>query len=172
LQLGICLEEKMKNPQFPVARKSGLVVQEVPDEVLVYDLEANKAHCLNRTAAMVWKSCDGNRSVSDIARSVGAESGVNVSDDLVWLALDQLNESNLLEREVRANFGGRSRREVIKTIGLSTMIAIPVIASLVAPQSAMASTSCNCTQDSECGLTGPNGQCPSRTCNGIGRCTA
>lgn len=160
----------MKNPQFPMARKSGLVVQEVPDEVLVYDLDTNKAHCLNQTAALVWKSCDGSRSVSDIAKLVEKQAGGKVNDDLVWLAIDQLNESNLLEQQIVANFNGQTRREVIKKIGLSTMIAIPVIASLVAPRSAMANTSCGCDDSGDCGLTGQNGQCPSRTCSGLGFC--
>lgn len=39
--------------QRPLARSEGLVIQEMPDEVLVYDLETNKAHCLNETAAFV-----------------------------------------------------------------------------------------------------------------------
>lgn len=153
-----------------MARKSGLVVQEVPDEVLVYDLDTNKAHCLNQTAALVWKSCDGSRSVSDIAKLVEKQAGGKVNDDLVWLAIDQLNESNLLEQEIAANFNGQTRREVIKKIGLSSMIAIPIIASLVAPRSAMANTSCGCDDSSDCALTGPNGQCPSRVCNGLGFC--
>ena len=55
---------------FPTARKSGLVVQEMPDELLVYDTENNKAHCLNTTAAFVWKSCDGKKT----ARAVHAGS--------------------------------------------------------------------------------------------------
>ena len=45
--------------QRPVARQEGLVIQEMPDEVLVFDLKTNKAHCLNETAAFVWKACDG-----------------------------------------------------------------------------------------------------------------
>jgi hypothetical protein len=49
----------MKSPQFPCARKAGLVIQDMPDEVLVYDLDTNKAHCLNKSAAFVWRSCDG-----------------------------------------------------------------------------------------------------------------
>ncbi|MBA3352846.1 MAG: PqqD family protein, partial [Blastocatellia bacterium] len=60
----------MNNTQCPIARKNGLVVQEVPDEVLVYDLETNKAHCLNQSAAMIWRSCDGKNSVSEIAALV------------------------------------------------------------------------------------------------------
>ena len=154
----------------PLARKTGLVIQEVPEEVLVYDLETNKAHCLNTTAAMVWKSCDGSRSVSDIAAHVGSLAGESISDDFVWLAIDQLNANDLLEKQIEADFNGLSRRDVIKRIGLSSMIALPVIASLVAPPTAMAAASCNCITDANCG-TVANASCPSTiNCNGSGLC--
>jgi hypothetical protein len=158
----------MNNSQRPIARKNGLVVQEVPDELLVYDLETNKAHCLNQSAAMVWKSCDGKNSVSDIASLVGRQAGNDVTEDFVWLAIDQLNENDLLEKQVEVNLGGLSRREAIKKIGLASMIAVPVIASLVAPQSAMAASSCRCVSPPECG---PQVGCASTTeCNGAGVC--
>lgn len=140
----------MNNSQFPSARKTGLVVQDMPDEVLVYDLDSNKAHCLNKSAALVWKSCDGKNTVSDIARLFEAESGDKVSEDFIWLAIDQLNENALLENEVKANFAGQSRRQVIKKIGLASVIALPVIASLVAPRHAYAVASCACTSDANC----------------------
>lgn len=136
----------MNNSQFPTARTNGLVVQEVPQEVLVYDLESDKAHCLNQTAAMVWKACDGKTSVSEIAGLIGSQTGGTVSDDLVWLAIDQLNEHSLLETEVKSRFAGESRRQVLKRIGLASMVALPIIASLAAPTSVLASTSCNCPQ--------------------------
>lgn len=160
----------MNNSQRPIARKSGLVVQEVPDEVLVYDLESNKAHCLNQSAALVWRSCDGNNSVSEIAKLVESQAGGKVTEDFVWLAIDQLSENNLLEKGVDVDFGGPTRREVIKKIGLASMVAIPVIASLVAPQSALAAASCSCNNPSSCGNV-PNVNCPSTTnCNGSGLC--
>ena len=160
----------MNNSQRPIARKSGLVVQEVPDEVLVYDLESNKAHCLNRSAAMVWKSCDGTNSVSEIAKLVEAQAGDKVSEDFVWLAIDQLNENNLLETEVAVNLNGQSRREALRKIGLASMVAVPVIASLVAPQSALAAVSCSCNTPPSCSNT-PNLLCPSTTiCNGSALC--
>ena len=118
----------MKSPQLPCARKAGLVIQDMPDEVLVYDLDTNKAHCLNKSAAFVWRSCDGKTSISDIARLFEIQTGDKVSDDFVWLALDQLNENSLLESEVKASFAGRSRREVIKKIGLASMVALPIVA--------------------------------------------
>lgn len=160
----------MNNSQRPIARKSGLVVQEVPDEVLVYDLESNKAHCLNRSAAMVWKSCDGTNSVSEIAKLVEAQAGDKVSEDFVWLAIDQLNENNLLEAEVTVNLNGQSRREALRKIGIASMVAVPVIASLVAPQSALAAVSCSCNTPPSCSNT-PNLLCPSTTnCNGSALC--
>jgi hypothetical protein len=158
----------MNNPNNPLARQKGLVVQEMPDEVLVYDLDSNKAHCLNQSAALVWKSCDGNNSVADIMREFETNGGGKVSEDLVWLAIDQLNEKGLLEGEIAPRFQGQSRRQVIKTIGLASMVALPVIASLVAPQNALGSISCACTSAQTCA---PLTACPSTTnCNPNGVC--
>lgn len=128
----------MNSLQRPIARKEGLVIQEMPDEVLVYDLETNKAHCLNETAAFVWKACDGKNSVADITKLFGNQAGSIVQEDLIWLAIDQLNDNNLLAEELKANFNGQTRREVIKKIGLAAVIALPIVASLVAPTAALA----------------------------------
>ena len=51
--------------QLPLARRERLLVEELPDEVLVYDLDREKAHCLNRTAALIWNHCDGRTTVED-----------------------------------------------------------------------------------------------------------
>ncbi|HMQ03997.1 MAG TPA: PqqD family protein [Pyrinomonadaceae bacterium] len=159
----------MNKPLNPAARKTGLVIQEALDELLVYDMGTNKAHCLNKTAAYVWQACNGSRNVSEIAEFVSSQAGEKVSDDLVWLAIDQLNENDLLEKAVEAQLNGMSRRDVIKKIGLTSMVALPVIASLVAPPTAMASTSCNCVSDLAC-QAAPNLDCPSTTCNSTGLC--
>ncbi len=156
----------MKNSQFPIARKDGLVIQEVPGELLVYDLDSDKAHCLNETAAIVWNACDGNTSVSDIAAIVAATSKGDASDDLVWLAIDQLNENNLLAEELTPRFAGESRRDVLKKIGIGAMIALPIVASLAAPKSVLAASSCNCANNTDCQLQAPN--CPTQVCSGAG----
>lgn len=52
---------------IPRSREAGLVVQELHEEALVYDLERHKAHCLNQIAARVqnqptildgWRACE------------------------------------------------------------------------------------------------------------------
>lgn len=150
----------MNNSQNPIARQNGLVVQEMPDEILVYDLDSNKAHCLNRSSAFVWRSCDGRNSVADIVREFELKAEGKVTEDFVWLAIDQLSEKDLLQIPVTSKFAGQSRRQVLKTIGLVSVVALPVIASLVAPRNAVALASCSCLNSGACMFT----SCPSTTC--------
>jgi hypothetical protein len=159
----------MNKPNNPVARQNGLVVQELPDEVLVYDLDTNKAHCLNRSAAMVWRSCDGNNSVADIVREFEANGGGKVTEDFVWLAIDQLNENGLLAGNMAPKFQGQSRRQVLKNIGLASMVALPVIASLTAPQNALGAVSCACTGTGVGNCPTLPG-CPQNSCSANGVC--
>lgn len=163
----------MNNSQIPNARKEGLVIQEMPDEVLVYDLDTNKAHCLNQTAAFVWKSCDGVKSVNDITKVYQAEFGQNVPEDMIWLALDQLGEKNLLEQQIKADFQGQTRREVIKRVGLAAVVALPIVASLTAPTAAMAvacsgirssCTGCNDGTLCDVNMDGVVGTCVNQVC--------
>ena len=128
----------MINSLMPIARKEGLVIQEMPDEVLVYDLETNKAHCLNQTAASVWKSCDGISSITEIKTKLEKEFKTTIPEDFIWLALDQLSKDKLLEKEIETKISGMSRRDVIKKIGFASMAALPVVAMLSFPQSALA----------------------------------
>lgn len=128
----------MNNPQIPNARKDGLVIQELSNEVLIYDLKTNKAHCLNQTAAFVWKACDGRNSIGEIINDFEKQTGGKVSEDFIWLAIDQLNEKNLLDEELAPKFAGQNRREVLKKIGLASVIALPIVASLTAPTAALA----------------------------------
>jgi hypothetical protein len=134
----------MNNSTQPLARKEGLIIQELPEEVLVYDSSSDKAHCLNHTAALVWKYCDGEKSVADIAKILSRELNTPIKEELVWLALDQLEKETLLEKETQFSLKsfGVSRREVIKRIGLASVVALPIVTSLLNPMSASAA---NCT---------------------------
>lgn len=147
----------MAKSQKPLSRKDDIVVQEMNGEVLIYDLRENKAFCLNETAALVWQACDGKRTVAEIGTSVGNE-------DLVWLALDQLKKENLIVNEIESKFGGLSRREAVKRVGLSSVLALPVIASLVTPTAAQTGT---CTGTCVCDANGSAGICSTAGIGGV-----
>ena len=120
--------------QFPKARKEKLIVKELADETLVYDRESDKAHCLNQTAASVWKHCDGSTTVSELAALLEAETNAAVPDEVVWLALDQLEKFALLDEtpEKPFQFAGMNRRELVRRIGIG-VLALPLIVSIAAP---------------------------------------
>ena len=130
----------------PQARKNDLVIQEVGGEILVYDLKTNKAICLNQTSALVWQNCDGKKDAMKIANEIEKQLGSAVSEDFVWFAVNQLQQVSLLENKVSGDkFKGLSRREVIKKVGLGTVIALPIVSGLIAPTAAMAlSNACSC----------------------------
>jgi hypothetical protein len=125
----------MTSKDYPVSRQENLVVQELAGEILIYDLKNDKAFCLNETSALVWQECDGNKSIEEIGHSVSQKLNLPVNKDLVWLALDQLKKENLLENAeaTLSGFYNLSRREAIKKTGLTSMVALPAISSIVAP---------------------------------------
>ena len=132
----------MRTNSAPHARKEGLLVQELPNEVLVYDLERHKAHCLNPTAALVWKHCDGRTSVSEIARLLEKSLETTVDEDVVWCALNQLEKDHLLEEKMAWPVGMEpiSRRTLIRRVGMAAVL-LPLITTITAP-TALASVSC------------------------------
>ena len=124
----------------PISRKANIVVQDLENEVLIYDLTINKAYCLNRTAALVYQLCDGKRTVAEISDLMSKELKILVSEDFVWLAIDGLKKDGLLENadDLANHFVGMNRREVVKKVGLASMVMLPLISSVVAPSAVMA----------------------------------
>ena len=147
---------------MPEARKEGLIVRELSGEVLVYDRDRSKAHCLNSTAALVWQYCDGKTPVSQIARTIESAINVPVDEGVVWLGVEQLNKSKLLKSTTVPNkMSGLSRRDVMKRIGLAAAVALPVVTSIIAPSAAQAA---NCLPSGQ-GCTS-SAQCCSQVCSG------
>src|SRR5205823_9239994 len=102
----------------PSARQDRLVVQELSDEVLVYDLDRHRAHCLNRAAALIWRHCDGSTSVAEMARRLQQESGVLGDEEAVRLGLSRLSKAHLLQERVRhsARDDRATRRALIRRL--------------------------------------------------------
>src|SRR5437763_316645 len=81
----------------PLARTDEVVTEDVDDEVIVYDERTDVACRLNRTAALVWRKCDGKHTVEDLVRVLDADLGDIADEDLVLVTLDYLSEQRLLE---------------------------------------------------------------------------
>lgn len=172
----------MGTQQFlPQARTDQLVVHTLPDETLVYDLTRHTAHCLNRTSAMVWERCDGQTTVGEMASRLYKNLNAPVSEDVVWLALEQLETVHLLEEQASQPVAGTriSRREMVRQLGLGAAFVVPAILSIVAPEAVEAATTCTgigvtCTTNSQCCINNVGRRCcheSQHICkNGFGDC--
>lgn len=128
----------------PTRRRTGLLVDELGDETLVYDLMGHKAHCLNRPARLVWEQCDGQRTTSEIAEDLREALGAAADPRVIALAIERLGRARLLDeppcsKTARAR---GTRRALIRQLGL-TAVTAPVIVTMLAPSAAAAASICS-----------------------------
>lgn len=161
---------------LPLARQNGLVTCEVADELLVYDLFQTKAHHLNSAAALVWRHCDGQTRVPEIARVLNSKHGMTLSNEAVWFALEQLERAQLLVTvgiSTPAAHGRPSasrqspgsvltRCELIKWAGVAGAMGMPLVSSIAIPTAAEAAACSG--RGRACSPDGANSVCCSGTC--------
>jgi hypothetical protein len=143
------------DPALPRLRRKGLIVRDLSDEVLVYDLERHRAHCLSPVTARVWRCCNGKRTAARLRR----RTGLAVDADVVLVAAHRLSRARLLRPPVDAWLGApsRSRRAWLRKAaalgGLSLF-------SVIAPAASQAAT---CIPDAQCATT-PGPPCGNQPC--------
>jgi len=145
---------------LPLRREKNVLVRELPDELLVYDLERFQAHCLNAVAALVWRACDGNTTIEELTRRVRDTFAATEADQLVLLALRELDQAQLLSAPSTlptdpARYG---RRDLLRKLGAAAAL-VPAVMTILAPAaSAAGSDTC----------TGSAGHCSHQHCpNGL-----
>jgi len=165
----------------PIARRDGVLVRELPDELIVYDLERHQAHCLNRTAAVVFRLSDGTRTSAEIAATLGDTDPVQ-REAVVSLALRQLAELSLVDGDLQPVAGDDTpaqadRRDALRRLGVGAALLLPAVVSMLAPTPAAAAScvtdcvsqkdgvQCNCASGPPC-----IGTCIGGTCTSGGPC--
>jgi hypothetical protein len=115
------------------AQATTVHVEQIGDELCVYDWRRKHVHALNPTAAKVWQLCDGQTSPAQIGAALQFALGVPNAEEVVWLTLAQLERAHLLAEAVVRPSGRRAlpRRQFLK-LGVAAAL-LPVIHSIVAP---------------------------------------
>ena len=131
-----------KHYSAPKAKRRDLIVEKAGNELVVYDLERVRAHCLNEAAAQIWHLCDGKRTVEQIAARMTIDLDAGARLIVVRDTIARLDRLGLVE-DADPNVIRMSRRELTRKIGigLAAGLALPLITSIVAPSPANA-TSC------------------------------
>jgi hypothetical protein len=130
--------------RLPQARDQAFTMQQLDEELLVYDPDHHRCHSLNRTAALVWRHCDGQTRMSEMAVLLQQELNLPPDAGIVQLALDHLESAHLLQQPVvwPADTIRCSRREMVRKLGLVGALTalLPVVDSIVAPTPAAAAS--------------------------------
>lgn len=156
----------------PEAKTENMIIQELKDELLIYNLQTHQTFCLNKTSAMIWQNCDGKKTVHEISLLVSLKLNIAVNEDLVLLALNKLQKEKLLIDSKKSNelLKGVSRRELIHQTALASLTVLPLVYTVLSPTAAQAgSGSCSnpafdsCVTDADC-LTSPTGDTCDENC--------
>jgi hypothetical protein len=115
--------------RLPLARSGELIIEELGDELLVYDVTSHRAHSLSADAARVWRACDGKLAVEALGSALDMDPGT------VRRAIDELDQCELLDAGISAsasNGAGTTRRELtlkVAKIGAAAAV-MPMIVSV------------------------------------------
>lgn len=130
----------------PLANRDALLLEYVGDQLVVYDQTRRRLHVLSRSAALVWQHCNGEREVAQLAEIAVRELGTAVDDEVVLLALQQLDEAGLLRTPQRSapHVDSMTRRAMMRRAleGLGAGVLMPIV------------TSCGSLADSLTGVSG------------------
>lgn len=114
----------------PKSRRDHLRIADTDDGgLVVYDEACDDGHILKATAATVYKLADGTRSIETLTEQVAARTGAPAEQDLVLLALDELDRVGLLETDDTSPRATIHRRRFLAKIGLAAGAAalVPLI---------------------------------------------
>jgi hypothetical protein len=143
---------------FPAPRADGLLVEQVGSETVVFDVETKEAHCLKGLASVVFALADGMTSAEDLATAAGEKLGAPVNYTQIQEAISQLEDCGLLDTPLLVR-DGLSRRDLVKKAGYTgaaLTAASPLITSILAPATALAT---NSTIPLGCSGCGKNHDC-------------
>src|SRR5262245_51738368 len=110
----------------PQARRDRLLLQDVGDELVLYDVERHVAHRLNPAAAAIWRLADGQRSISDLVEGLQAQLGDSADEASVYAGLEELENADLLTSGLPPEMERVSRRAMIATLAA----LVPMVASI------------------------------------------
>jgi hypothetical protein len=159
----------MKNQtKLPSLRTENFIVNELPNELLIYDLGKNRAFCLNETARAIMNECGGETSIDEAIVNLKCKLKAKVTEEMIWMVVEQFQKFDLLKDgyQVPIQTTKVSRRKILQSVA-ALGIAFPVITSLVAPTPVNAQSGACAMISGPCSFQ-PNGFdncCPGGVCN-------
>jgi hypothetical protein len=134
---------------LPRLRTKDVIVRELQDEILIYDLATNNALCLNPAGRLVADHCDGVTTLGEVADKFGTGANAESAEVVVLAVLSRLRKEGLLEGSIdlpdEADLPTRRR---VLSAAASVGAALPMISLLVVPSAMAQQSGCIGSQQS------------------------
>jgi len=116
-----------------IKRIDGLLLEQIDNELLVFNQVTGEGHALNETAARVFGLADGETSRATITAALSQQFNLPDDPDITELAVSELRDAGLVTDD-ESQSSGINRRAVIRKLGLSVMAAaaLPLVETMVA----------------------------------------
>lgn len=129
----------------PKAKTEGMLVEELGDEAVIYDLDSHMVHHLDRRAFRIWRSCDGQRTSAMIVHAIAADEEQRPDQEaIVEVALHQLQKAGLLLPDEDEDAGRArrlpTRRQLLTGGAAASVAGLLVVHSIAAPTPAQAAS--------------------------------
>jgi hypothetical protein len=136
------IKDELQSTQF---KQRKLIARRIGDELLLFDQGTSTAHCLNGIAGEMWMACESPSSFVSVTEFLRPR-WPDIEEEVVWASLSKLAGAGLLEETTVLENISTGRRELIRKLGFTAAVALPIaITSLLIPPAAAAAS---------CGKTG------------------
>ena len=153
--------QKMKDALESSTRfkQKKLIARRIDDELLLFDEETSIAHCLNGIAAEMWMACERENTAAKVAEALRTR-WPGVDEEVVLASLSRMVADGLLDERIDEENISTARRELIRKLGFTAAVVLPIVVTSVLIPPAASAASCG-------GLLAPCGGGHPPCCSGL-----
>ncbi len=118
-----------------------LIARRIDSELLLFEEETSTAHCLNGIAGEMWMACERQSSAAEITELLRTR-WPDLEKEVVWASLGRMAAADLLEETIDHENISTGRRELIRRLGFTAAIVLPIAVTSVLIPPAAAAVSC------------------------------
>ncbi len=144
------INDDLRSTRF---KRKKLIARTIEDELLLFDEETSTAHCLNGIAGEMWMACERKSSAGEVTDFLRAR-WPDIEKEVVWASLSRMAAAGLLEETTDQEKISTDRRELIRKLGFTAALVLPIVITSVLIPPAASAASCGILL-SQCGAGKP-----------------
>jgi hypothetical protein len=132
------INDDLRSTRF---KQKKLIARTIDDELLLFDKKTSTAHCLNGIAGEMWMACKRQSSAADVTDFLRSR-WPEMEEEVVGASLSRMAAAGLLEETIDEENISTARRELIRKLGFTAAVVLPIVVTSVLIPSAASAASC------------------------------